>query len=129
VFSIICEDLGFAGASFILLLIAIYFSTSLKIAHQSREPFGRLVVVGLTTLFATQTFINLGMTLGVAPVTGLTLPFVSYGGSSLLVCSIAAGLILNVSARWQPGFSSRDMAGGSVEIRDLQPKSVVGVGQ
>jgi rod shape determining protein RodA len=129
VFSIICEDLGFAGASFVLLLIAIYFSTSLKIAHQSREPFGRLVVVGLTTLFATQTFINLGMTLGVAPVTGLTLPFISYGGSSLLVCSIAAGLILNVSARWQPGFSSRDMAGGSVEIRDLQPKSVVGVGQ
>lgn len=129
VFSIVCEDLGFAGASFVLLLIAIYFSTSLKVAHQSREPFGRLVVVGFTTLFATQTFINLGMTLGVAPVTGLTLPFVSYGGSSLLVCSIAAGFILNVSARWQPGFSSRDMAGGSVEIRDLQPKSVVGVGQ
>lgn len=129
VFSILCEDLGFAGASFVLLLIAVYFSTSLKIAHQSREPFGRLVVVGLTTLFATQTFINLGMTLGVAPVTGLTLPFVSYGGSSLLSCSIAAGLILNVSARWQPGFSSRDMAGGSVEIRDLQPRSVVGVGQ
>jgi rod shape determining protein RodA len=129
VYSIVGEDLGFMGCSFIILLIAVYFSTSLKIAHQSREPFGRLIVVGLTTLFATQTFINLGMTLGVAPVTGLTLPFVSYGGSSLVVCSVAAGLILNVSARWQPGFSSRDMAGGSVEIKDLQPKSVVGVGQ
>jgi rod shape determining protein RodA len=129
VYSIVAEDLGFAGCSFVILLIAVYFATSLRIAHQSREPFGRLVVVGLTTLFATQTFINLGMTLGVAPVTGLTLPFVSYGGSSLLVCSVAAGLILNVSARWQPGFSSRDMTGGSVEIRDLQPKSVVGVGQ
>ena len=89
----------------------------------------KLLVVGLTTLFATQTFINIGMTLGVAPITGLTLPFVSYGGSSLLVCSISAGLILNVAARWTPGFSSRDMAGGSVEIRDLQPRSVAGVGQ
>jgi rod shape determining protein RodA len=128
VYSIVAEDLGFAGCSFVILLIAIYFATSLKIAHTSREPFGRLLVVGLTTVMATQTFINLGMTLGVAPVTGLTLPFVSYGGSSLLVCSISAGLILNVAARWQPGFSSRDMA-GSVEIRDLQPKSVVGVGQ
>jgi rod shape determining protein RodA len=129
VYSITAEDLGFVGSSFILLLIAIYFATSLNIAHQSREPFGRLLVVGLTTLFATQTFINIGMTLGVAPITGLTLPFVSYGGSSLLVCSISAGLILNVAARWQPGFSSRDMAGGSVEIRDLQPRSVAGVGQ
>lgn len=128
VYSIVAEDLGFIGGSFVLLLLAIYFATSLKVAHQSREPFGRLLVVGLTTMFATQTFINLGMTLGVAPVTGLTLPFVSYGGSSLLVCSISAGLVLNVAARWQPGFSSRDMA-GSVEIRDLQPKSIVGVGQ
>ena len=128
VYSIVAEDLGFVGCSFVLLLLAMYFATSLKVAHQSREPFGRLVVVGLTTMFATQTFINLGMTLGVAPVTGLTLPFVSYGGSSLLVCSISAGLVLNVAARWQPGFSSRDMA-GSVEIRDLQPKSIVGVGQ
>jgi rod shape determining protein RodA len=119
VFSIVAEDLGFVGSSFLLLLIAIYFASSLKIAHQSREPFGRLLVVGLTTLFATQTFINIGMTLGVAPITGLTLPFVSYGGSSLLMCSMSAGLILNVAARWQPGFSSRDMAGGSVEIRDL----------
>ncbi|MBI3856545.1 MAG: rod shape-determining protein RodA [Planctomycetes bacterium] len=124
VYSIVAEELGFIGSTFVLLLITAYFATSLKIAHQSREPFGRLLVVGLTTLFATQTFINLGMTLGVAPITGLTLPFVSYGGSSLLMSAMSAGLILNVAARWQPGFSSRDMAGGSGEIRDFQPQKV-----
>jgi rod shape-determining protein RodA len=129
VFSIIAEDLGFIGSSFLLLLISLYFATSLKIAHQSREPFGRLLVVGLTTLFATQTFINLGMTLGVAPITGLTLPFVSYGGSSLLMSAMSAGLILNVGARWQPSFSSREMADSSVEIRDFQPQKVNWLGQ
>lgn len=124
VYSIVAEDLGFLGASFVLLLLTVYFATSLKIAHQSREPFGRLLVVGLTTLFATQTFINLGMTLGVAPITGLTLPFVSYGGSSLLMSAMSAGLILNVAARWQPSFSSRDMADGSVEIQNFNPGSI-----
>ena len=124
VYSIIAEELGFVGSTFVLLILAVYFTRSLRIAHQSREPFGRLVVVGLTALFATQTFINVGMTLGVAPIAGVTLPFVSYGGSSLLTCGIATGLILNVSARWQPGFSSRDMAGGSVEISNFQPQAV-----
>jgi cell division protein FtsW (lipid II flippase) len=124
IYSIIAEELGFAGSTFVLLLFTIYFTVSLRIAHQSREPFGRLLVVGLTTLLATQTIINLAMTLGVGPITGLTLPFISYGGSSLLTCAVAAGLVLNVAARWQPGFSSRDMAGGSVEIRDFQPQAV-----
>lgn len=124
VYSIIAEELGFLGSTFVLLLLAVYFLKSLWIAHQSRDPFGRLLVVGLTALFATQTFINLGMTLGVAPITGVTLPFVSYGGSSMVTCAISAGLILNVSARWQPGFSSRDMTGGSVEIANFQPQAV-----
>jgi rod shape determining protein RodA len=124
VYSIIAEELGFVGSTFVLVLLGIYFATSLWIAHQSREPFGRLVVVGLTALFATQSIINIGMTLGVAPITGVTLPFVSYGGSSMVTCAVAAGLILNVSARWQPGFSSRDMAGGSVEISNFQPQAV-----
>jgi rod shape determining protein RodA len=124
VYSIIAEDLGFVGSSFILLLLTAYFGTSLRIAHQSREPFGRLLVVGLTTLFATQTYINLGMTLGVAPITGLTLSWVSYGGSSLITSGMTAGLILNVAARWQPSFSSREMADGSMEIRDFNPGSI-----
>ena len=123
VFSIIAEEMGFAGSTFVLILLGIFFAKCYQIAHYSREPFGRLLVVGVTTLLATQTFINLGMTLGVAPITGLTLPFISYGGSSLLTCGVAAGLVLNVSARWQPGFSSRYMAGGSVEIRDFKPQA------
>jgi rod shape determining protein RodA len=122
VYSIIAEELGFAGSTFVLLLFAGLFGRSYGIAYQSREPFGRLVVTGITTLLATQTLINLGMTVGVAPITGVTLPFISYGGSSLLTCAAAAGLALNVSARWQPGFSSRDMAGGSVEISSFQPQ-------
>jgi rod shape-determining protein RodA len=119
VYSIIAEEMGFLGSTLVLLLLTIYFARSLWIAHQSQEPFGRLVVVGLTALFATQTIINVGMTLGVAPITGVTLPFVSYGGSSMLTCAIAAGLILNVSARWQPCFSSREVSGASIEIANL----------
>jgi rod shape determining protein RodA len=124
VYSIIAEELGFVGSSFVLLLYAAFFAQCLRIAHQSREPFARLVVTGLTVCFATQTFVNLGMTLGVAPITGLTLPFISYGGSSLLTCAFAAGLVLNVAARWQPSFSARDMAGGSVAINSFQPQAV-----
>lgn len=124
VYSILAEELGFFGSTFILLLYAAFFAQCLLIAHQSREPFARLVVVGLTVCFATQTFINLGMTLGVAPITGLTLPFVSYGGSSLLTCATAAGVVLNVSARWQPAFSARDMAGGTIAIAGFQPQAV-----
>ena len=124
IYSIIAEELGFVGSIFILILFGVLYVQSLRIARQTREPFGRLLVVGLTTLLATQTFINLGMTIGVAPITGVTLPFISYGGSSLVMCGLSMGLILNVSARWTPGFSSRDMEGGSVAIHQFQPQPV-----
>jgi cell division protein FtsW (lipid II flippase) len=124
VYSIVAEEFGFAGSTFALLLYAAFFAQCLRVAHQSREPFARLVVTGLTVCFATQTFINLGMTLGVAPITGLTLPFVSYGGSSLLTCALAVGVVLNVSARWQPAFSARDLQGGSIAIARFEPQAV-----
>ena len=72
------------------------------VAIQSREPYGRLLAAGLTALFAVQVAINTAMTIGLAPVTGLSLPLVSYGGSGLLAHAIGLGLLLNVGAR--PGY-------------------------
>jgi cell division protein FtsW (lipid II flippase) len=74
----------------------------LRIAAATREPFGRLVAVGVVGLLATQMVINTGMTVGLTPITGLTLPLVSYGGSSLLATCLSLGLLLNIGMR--PGY-------------------------
>ena len=66
-------------------------------AWRSREPFGRLVAVGIASIFAGQIFVNCGMTIGLMPVTGITLPLVSYGGSSLLTSFLALGLVANIA--------------------------------
>jgi rod shape determining protein RodA len=99
IFAVVGEEWGFAGCAGLLLLYLLIFSLSLSAAARTREPFGRLLVVGLVTLLSVQVFINIGMTLGLAPITGLTLPFVSYGGSSMLSSFIAMGLIANVASR------------------------------
>jgi rod shape determining protein RodA len=122
IYSSLAEQMGFLGSSAILLLFAIFFLQSGRIAHRTREPYGRLVVVGLTAFFALQVFINVGMNLGVAPITGLTLPFVSYGGSSLLTCFLSLATILNVGLRWVPTFSSRELDRGHVSIRGFNPQ-------
>jgi cell division protein FtsW (lipid II flippase) len=75
---------------------AILFAAGIEIASATREPFGRLVAVGVVAMLAGQTFLNLMVCLKLMPVTGVTLPFVSYGGSSLLASFIAAGLLLNI---------------------------------
>jgi cell division protein FtsW (lipid II flippase) len=85
-----------------LVLYAGLFARGLAIAASTREPFGRLMAVGIVALLATQTIINTGMTVGLMPVTGLTLPLVSYGGSSLLANALALGLVLNIGLR--PGY-------------------------
>ena len=74
----------------------------LAIAFATREPFGRLLATGIVTLLATQAIINTGMTVGLMPITGMTLPLVSYGGSSLVATAIALGLLINVAIR--PGY-------------------------
>jgi cell division protein FtsW (lipid II flippase) len=102
VFCLVGERWGFIGAGLTLLLYLVFFALGLGIAARTREPFGRLIAVGIVTLWATQMIINTGMTVGLLPVIGITLPLMSYGGSSLLMTAISLGLLLNVGTR--PGY-------------------------
>ena len=105
VFTVAGEELGFVGAGGIILLFAILLWRALRLAGRSPDLFGRLVAAGVVTWFAFQSFVNIGMTLGIMPVTGLPLPFVSYGGSAMFANWMAIGLLLNVQMR------QRDEAG------------------
>jgi rod shape determining protein RodA len=96
VFALIGEQFGFVGSAIVLAAYIVLFTAGIEIAGQTREPFGRLVALGIVATMAGQTFINLMVVLRLMPVTGITLPFVSYGGSSLLASFIAAGLLLNI---------------------------------
>ena len=102
IFCLVGERWGLLGCCAALVLYAAFFARGLAVAAGTREPFGRLMAVGIVALLATQTTINTGMTVGLMPVTGLTLPLVSYGGSSLLATCIAIGLLLNIGMR--PGY-------------------------
>ncbi len=102
VFCLVGERFGFCGAALTLLLYLVLFGRGLMIAAGTREPYGRLLAVGIIALLATQTLINVGMTVGLMPITGMTLPLMSYGGSSLLSTCIALGLLMNVGMR--PGY-------------------------
>jgi rod shape determining protein RodA len=108
IFTAISEEWGFLGSSLIVFLYLLIYVSALFIAYNTREPFGRLVVIGIVSYLTIQTFINIGMTVGLAPITGLPLPFVSYGGSSLLSSYIAIGLIVNIGMHQIPSFSSND---------------------
>ncbi len=93
VFSVAGEELGFVGATGLLLLLGFVVLRVLRVAARSEEPFGRLVAVGVAAWLAVQVVQNVGMNLGLLPVTGLPLPFVSYGGSSMVVSWLAIGLV------------------------------------
>lgn len=96
------ERFGLVGTLATLLLYLALFGRGLLVAASTREPFGRLLAVGVIALLAGQTVVNAGMTVGLMPVTGVTLPLMSYGGSSLLFTALALGLVLNVGMR--PGY-------------------------
>jgi rod shape determining protein RodA len=93
IFSVAGEELGFMGSVGLLLLLGFLVVRALLVALRCEEPFGRLVAVGVGAWFAFQVFENVGMALGLMPVTGLPLPFLSYGGSSMLACWLAVGLV------------------------------------
>ncbi len=96
ILALIGEQFGFIGTCIMLAAYLVLFATGIEIASATREPFGRLTAIGIVSLLAGQTFLNLLVAVRLMPVTGITLPFVSYGGSSLLASFIAAGLLLNV---------------------------------
>lgn len=99
VFSVVAEELGFVGGLSVLVLFAVIIWRGLFIAAHAKDTFGRLIAAGCVGLFFFHVFVNVGMSLGVMPVTGLPLPFVSYGGSTLLTSMLAVGLLLNVGLR------------------------------
>ena len=101
-FPLVGERWGLPGSLGTLTVYLVLFASGLMVAASTREPYGRLLAVGIVTLLATQTIINTGMTVGLMPITGLTLPLMSYGGSSLLATCAAIGLLLNVALR--PGY-------------------------
>jgi len=99
IFTAIGEELGFIGAIVLLTLFAIFLWRGLRIAMLSKDMFGTLLASGVVAMVAFQMFINIGMTIGVSPITGIPLPFISYGGSSLMTTFVATGILLNVHMR------------------------------
>ena len=96
IFAIIAQQWGFWGGMVLIGLYIVVVACGLRIAANNTDPFGRLLAVGIVTMFVVEVIVNIGMTMGIMPITGLTLPFVSYGGSSLLVNMMAVGLLNNV---------------------------------
>src|SRR6202045_3322007 len=97
IFAVLCEELGFIGGAIVLSLFAIYGWGGIRSAFKTTDEFGRFAALGITVMILSQTMINLGVVLGMMPTKGIPLPFISYGGSSLLVMLLATGVLLNIS--------------------------------
>lgn len=97
VFAVAAEEFGFLGATLIILLFVLYGTRGLKIASNVKDDFARLVVVGIVIMITTQAFVNIGAMLGVLPLSGNTLPFISHGGTALFSTLLGTGIVLSVS--------------------------------
>ncbi len=113
VYSLIGERWGLPGTIGLQMIFATFVLAGCRAASQTRDPYGRLIATGIVTLLAAQVLINTAMTVGLAPITGLTLPLVSYGGSSFLTTAFCIGLLINVAS--SPGF---DVAGQPFDFRE-----------
>ena len=102
IFAIVCEELGLIGATIIMLLFAALILRGYWIALHARDRFGSLLVVGVVTLIAMQTFLNIGVVTGLLPTTGISLPFFSYGGTALSIQLAEMGIVLSVSRQMKP---------------------------
>jgi cell division protein FtsW len=108
IFAVICEELGFLGATIVIALFAMYAWRGLRAAFNAPDGFGRMVALGVTAMVLFQALINFAVVLGMMPTKGIPLPFVSYGGSSLLVMLLATGVLLNISQQAAPNSGLRD---------------------
>jgi cell division protein FtsW len=106
IFAIIGEELGLVGATAVIAAYCVFAYLGLKIALQCKDPFGKRLAAGLTSLVCGQAAINLAAVMGLAPLTGIPLPFVSYGGSSLVVALACVGILLNIAGNARAGARS-----------------------
>lgn len=97
IFSIIAEELGFIGTTIFLLVYLLFLLRGIHICLRVKDPFASLIGIGVISMIGLQAIVNIGGVTGVIPLTGVPLPFISYGGSSLMVCLISTGILLNVS--------------------------------
>ena len=103
IYAVICEELGFIGAVVVIALFAVYGWRGMRAAFNAPDGFGRLLALGVTAMVLCQSLINFAVVLGMVPTKGIPLPFVSYGGSSLLVMLLATGVLLNVAHQGRSG--------------------------
>jgi rod shape determining protein RodA len=99
IFTVAGEEFGFFGAMFVLLLYGLLLWRAIRIAYLSKDPFGTYVAAGIASMFAIQMFVNVGMVIGIMPITGIPLPFLSYGGSSILSSFAAIGMLESIHMR------------------------------
>ena len=111
IFSVIGEQLGIAGAVLVLFLLGSFMWLGIRAAVQSPDRFGALLSLGLVAWVGAETLINVGAVVGVLPVTGIPLPFISFGGSSLVITMVAAGILINVARHGEAGRSTLRLAG------------------
>jgi rod shape determining protein RodA len=96
IFSVIAEEKGFLGSITVLSLFGLLLFNGIRIAGLSRDRFGTLLALGVTVLFMVHVFVNIAMTIGLVPITGIPLPFISYGGTFVLSCCLLQGLVQSV---------------------------------
>ncbi len=99
IFTVVGEELGFLGAGLFVVIFGSFVWRGVRIALMAKDHFGTLLAAGIVSMFAFQGFVNVGMTMGISPITGIPLPFVSYGGSSLISSFLATGILLNIHMR------------------------------
>lgn len=97
IFAIVGEELGFIGGTFVILLFLLLLWRGIKVSLEAPDLFGRLLALGIVSMLAVQAMINISVVIGLIPVTGITLPFLSYGGSSLTLTLCSVGILLNIS--------------------------------